>query len=142
MSLKAKIANKPKMDKKGYVSAKIQNIEKIEKEDSQFNLEQFEFTFEVEGSTKPIKMKSWTSTKISGQKWENGSGLDYTKLSILVMQLGLISKAELIKLDDEGKDPNLDLGKLIGKKVKFKLIKNLKKSRLSSPDLKTIEFVS
>ncbi len=143
MSLRTKLANKPIVDENGYASGVLENIIFLDESENDYNYEQFQFCFKVEGTKKPLTINLWTSTKISGEKWENGSGVDYTKLSKIVMKLGLITEEELIKAYQSGKDPEINLETLIGTKVKFKLVKPLKsdkKKRLSKIDLNTIEL--
>lgn len=141
MSLKTKLANKPVLDKNGYASGVLESITFIDASDNEFDHEQFQFSFKVKGTRKEMTMNLWTSTTISGQKYDNGVDIHYSKLSQIVLKLGLICEKDLIEAYESGNDPEVDLDSLIGVKVKFKLGKAVKKGGLSQIDLSSITLV-
>lgn len=141
MGLQVKTANQIKVDDKGYATGTIADITFIDAEDNEFEQEQFQFDFLVEGTIKPATMKVWTRTKINGQKFVNGSTKEYSKLTVLCLQLGLCTEKELIDGYEQGKNLDIDLDKLRGKAVKFKLLKPAKMRNLSQIDIKSLELV-
>ena len=140
MSLKTKLANKPIVDKDGYANALLESITVIDASENEFDREQFQFSFKVKGTRKEMTMNLWTGTTISGQKYDNGVEVEYSKLSKIVLKLGLIGERELIEAYQTGDDPEVDLDSLIGVKVKFKLGKAIKKGGLSQIDLNSIQL--
>jgi len=141
MSLKTKLANKPIVDKDGFASGVLKNITFIDASDTEFDREQFQFSFKVEGTRKATTINLWTGTTISGEKYDNGTSIDYSKLSKIVLKLGLITEKELIEAYQTGDDPEVDLESSIGANVKFKLAKSVKKRGLSQIDLDTLTLV-
>ena len=141
MSLKTKLANKPIVDKDGYANAVLESITFIDASETEFDREQFQFSFKVKGTRKEMTMNLWTGTTISGQKYDNSIDIDYNKLSKIVIKLGLITEKELICAYQTGNDPEVDLNNLVGKNVLFKLSKAVKKGGLSQIDLNSIELV-
>lgn len=141
MSLKTKLANKPIVDKDGYANAVLESITFIDASETEFDREQFQFSFKVKGTRKEMTINLWTGTSISGEKYDNGTSIDYSKLSKIVMQLNLISEKKLIDAYQTGNDPEVNLESLIGASVRFKLAKSLKKSGLSQIDLDSIKLV-
>jgi len=142
MSLKTKLANKPILDKDGFAQGILDRITFIDASDTEFDREQFQFSFKVKGTRKETTINLWTGTIISGQKYDNGFGAEYSKLSKIVLKLGLINENDLIDAYETGSDPELDLETLIGVKVKFKLAKTTKRGGLSQIDLSSIELLS
>ncbi len=142
MSLKTKLANKPIVDKEGYTSGVLKSITFIDASENEFDREQFQFSFKVKGTRKEMTINLWTGTTISGEKYDNGVDIDYSKLSKIVLRLKLISEKELIEAYQTGNDPEVDLNSLIGAAVKFKLAKAVKKGGLSQIDLSSLELVN
>lgn len=140
MTLRTKLANKPILDKEGYATGTLESITLIDASESDFDRSQFQFSFKVKGTRKDITLNLWSGTTISGEKYDNGSSIDYNKLSKIVMKLGLISEKDLIEAYQGGKDPELDLDSLIGVAVRLKLNKSAKKGKLSQIDLNSIEL--
>ncbi|AFZ38406.1 hypothetical protein Sta7437_4986 (plasmid) [Stanieria cyanosphaera PCC 7437] len=140
MGLQVKTANQVKVNN-DYAIGIIANISFIDAEDNEFEQEQFQFDFLVEGTVKPVNIKLWTGTKISGQKYSNNSGCEYCKLTVLCLQLGLCTEAEVIEAYEQGKNLNIDLDVLKNKTVKFKLLKSAKKRNLSQIDIKSLELI-
>ena len=142
MSLKTKLANKPIVDKDGFAQAVLESVTFIDADETEFDREQFQFSFKVKGTRKEMAMNLWTGTTISGEKYNNGVDIDYTKLSKIVMKLGLITEKKLIAAYETGDDPEVDLESLIGTSVKFKLTKAVKKGGLSQIDLNSLELIN
>ena len=141
--MKLKTSNKAKIDSNGYVIATIESIEHVDASSSDYEREQYNFTFKVKGTKKAIYMQLWTGATISTQKYYIKSESDYSALSKLVMNLGLISNEELTAAEDAGEDVNINLlDELIGKSVRFKLIKPSKRAKFERPDLETIELIN
>lgn len=141
MSLKVRTANQIKLDSLGYATGTIADITFLDADENEYEQEQFLFDFLVEGTKKPVNMKVWTRTNASGQKYQNGSKTEYSKLTILCLQLGLFSESELTEAYQNGLDLDADLDKLKGKSVRFRLLKQAKSRNLSQVDLKTIELI-
>ena len=135
--MKLKTGNKAKIDSNGYVIASIESIEHVDASSSDYEREQYNFTFKVKGTKKSIYMQLWTGATISTQKYYIKSESDYSALSKVVMNLGLISNEEA----GEDVDINL-LDELVGKSVRFKLIKRSKRAKFDHPDLDTIELIN
>lgn len=139
MPLKAKIANKAVIDKSGYVEGVIVGIEEIdEREEKQGRktvrfAEQFRFDIESKGTSKPITYQIWTGQNINSEKFDG----EYNKLTRLSLRLGLLKTSDL----KEGKEPEIDLESLIGKKVKFKLEDSIKRVGLKIPNIDTFTIV-
>lgn len=123
MGLKVKTANCIKIDDSGYAAGIIAYVTFLDGDENEYEQEQFLFDFLVEGTKKSVNMKVWTRTKVSGQKYQNGSKTEYNKLTVLCLRLGLFSESELVKAYENGQDLDVDLDKLKGKSVKFKLLK-------------------
>lgn len=142
MALKAKVANKPIIDDKGYTVGVIKNILEIEERtEKQGRKEvryapQFEFIVISEGSLKPLTLRFWTGQTLNNEKF--GDKKDYNRLTRLSLQLGLIETSDLDKLK-EVETP--DFEKLVGIEVKFKLEKSQKAQGLSVIDISSIELV-
>ena len=141
MGLQVKTANQIKVNLYGYATGTIANVSFIDAEDNEFQQEQFQFDFLLAGTIKPVTMKLWTRTKVSGQQYQNGTKSEYSKLTVLCLQLGLFTEQKLAEAYEKGKDIDIDLGELINRKVKFKLLKPAKKRNLSQVDIKSIELV-
>jgi len=141
MSLKTKLANKPIVDKDGFASGVLKSITFIDASETEFDREQFQFSFKVEGTRKETTINLWTGTTISGEKYDNGTSIDYNKLSKIVLKLGLIGEKELIEAYQTGDDPEVDLESLIGANIKFKLSKSVKKRGLSQIDLDSLTLI-
>lgn len=141
MSLKTKLANKPIVDKDGYANAVLETITFIDASETEFDREQFQFSFKVKGTRKEMTINLWTGTSISGEKYDNCVSFDYSKLSKIVMQLELISEKKLISAYETGEDPEVNLENLIGASVRFKLTKAVKKGGLSQIDLDSISLI-
>ena len=142
MRLTPTVSNKAVIDCNGNVTAVIENIEFIDRTDSEYEREQYKWIIKVEGTKKPIYMTIWTGTKISTQKYYIGAELDHSSLSKIVMNLGLISEKDLTDVEDLGEDVDINLNELIGKSVRFKLIKRSKRAKFERPDLDTIELIN
>lgn len=140
--MKLKTSNKAKIDSNGYVIATIESIEHVDASSSDYEREQYNFSFKVKGTKKPIYMQLWTGTTISTQKYYIKSESDYSALSKLVMNLGLISEKDLTDVEDLGEDVDINLNELVGKSVRFKLIKRSKRVKFDRPDLDTIELIN
>ncbi|MGF1488294.1 MAG: hypothetical protein ACFBSE_14505 [Prochloraceae cyanobacterium] len=79
MSLKTKLANKPIVDQDGFAQAILDSITFIDASDTEFDREQFQFSFKVEGTRKETTINLWTGTTISGEKYDNGTSIYYTE---------------------------------------------------------------
>ncbi|WP_013335129.1 hypothetical protein [Gloeothece verrucosa] len=139
MALKPKMANSVKVDDHGYALATLTDITFLDSDESEYEREQFLFDFLAEGTKKPINLKLWTGTIINAERYENGKNKDYSKLTRLCLQLGLINEPDLKQAYRDGKDIDLDLDSLKGLKVRFKLLKQAKTRNLSQIDLNTLE---
>lgn len=146
MALKARVANKPICDSKGYASGTIQAILEVEEREEKQGRKiikyasQFEFHIASEGSHKPIVYKFWTGQNLNSEKFKNEDldTLDYNRLTRLCLNLGLIKESELKSISDE-KLPDLET--LEGYKIRFKLIASKKNSSLQAVDVSSIELV-
>ena len=105
MFLKTKLANKPIIDKDGYTNAVLESVTFIDASETEFDREQFQFSFKVKGIRKEMTINLWTGTTISGEKYDNGVDIDYSKLSKILLKLGLISEKKLIEAYQTGDDP-------------------------------------
>lgn len=142
MALKPRMANSVKLDDSGYATATLADITFLDAEETEYEQEQFLFDFLAEGTKKPINLKIWTRTNINGEKYENGSTKDYSKLTRLCLQLGLFSESELSQAYQQGTEIDADLDKLKGQKVRFKLLKRAKSRNLSQIDINTLEPIA
>jgi len=146
MPLKAKVANKPAIDSKGYATGIIQSILDIEEREEKQGRKtiryaaQFEFHVLSEGSHKPIVYKFWVGQNINQDKFksEDSDNQDYNRLTRLSLNLGLIKESELKNLSA---DKLPDLEQLEGSKIRFKLTPSKKNSSLQTIDLASIELV-
>lgn len=141
MALKPRMANSVKVDDQGWAIATLSDITYLDADESEYEQEQFLFDFLAEGTKKPINLKIWTKTNINAQKYENGTTKDYTKLTRLCLQLKLFSESELLEAYKKGQEVDVDLDKLKGLKVRFKLLKQAKNRNLSQIDLNTLESI-
>lgn len=144
MALKAKIANKIETDAQGYVEGVIISVLECEEKTEVIKgkevtyAEQFEFQIESTGSIKPIIYRVWTSQKVNNEKFEIEDGLsDYNKLTRLLIQVGMIDEKALETLNII----DVDVEKLEGTKIKFKLEKSKKTRGLSIPNIRSIKLV-
>lgn len=144
MALKAKVANKPVIDSKGYVSGIIKNILDIpEREEKQGKktikyAAQFEFVVTSKGSHKPIIFHFWVGQNLNSDKFQNGNKEDYNRLTRLVINLGLILESDLADIQDN-KLPDLEA--LEGKEIRFKLEPSKNNQSLLIPDISSIQLV-
>ncbi|MFM6153656.1 MAG: hypothetical protein ACKPE3_11755 [Sphaerospermopsis kisseleviana] len=146
MALKAKIANKPKLDDKGYCTGVIESILDIEEREEKQGKKtikfaaQFEFIIISDGSHKPITYRFWTGQNINSEKFKNEETdtKDYNRLTRVCLQLGLIKESDLSAIKD---DKLPDLEQLEGIKIKFKLEPSRKNQALQVPDISSLEIV-
>ena len=144
MPLKAKIANKPITDSKGYVSGIIENILDIpEREEKQGKktikyAAQFEFVIKSDGSHKPITFHFWVGQNLNSDKFLVEDKEDFNRLTRLCLNLGLILESDLPEI----KDSELpDLESLEGRQIRFKLEASKTNKSLLIPDISSIELV-
>lgn len=141
MPLKPRMANAPKTDEQGFVVAELADITFFDADESEYDQQQYLFDFLAEGKRNTVNMKLWTGITINPHKYENGSSKEYSKLTKLMLNLGLVTEQELQQAFNTGKDIEIDLEALKGKQVKFKLKKNPKRMGLATIDLDTIQHV-
>lgn len=139
MALKARMANKLKIDDDGYVTGIITDIQFIDSNESEYEREQFCFFVECDGTKKSIVLRHWTGTVINGDKVSNNN--DYNKLTRFLLQLKVISETELEKAYKSGEDLMVDIESLKGTKIRFKPVKSAKLRGLSQLDPMTLEPV-
>ena len=139
MALKPRMANSVKIDDRGYAMATLVDITFLDANETEYDREQFQFNFLVEGTKKPVNQNVWTGTSINGEKYENGTTKDYSKLTCMCLQLGLFSESELLEAYNQGNELDVDLDQLKGQKVRFKLLKQVRNRNLSQIDIKTLE---
>lgn len=139
MALKVKSANRPIYDAEGFIVASLESVLMLDAEDSEFDSEQFLFNFVAEGLRKSINFKLWTGTKINPDKYSTEDSKDkkYNKLTQLCLNLNVLNTSDLEALA-EGKELDIDLEKLEGMQVKFKLNK-AKGFNLGNIDLFSIQ---
>jgi len=145
MALKAKIANKIETDSQGYVEGTIiavlpcdERTEIVKSKEITY-AEQFEFQIQSPGSLKPIIYRIWTGQKVNSEKFVHDEKLtDYNKLTRLLIQLQMIDE----KLLNDLSAIDVDVEKLEGTKIKFKLEKSKTKKGLDIPNLRSIKLVN
>ncbi len=143
MPLKPALANTVKPDSAGYVMGELSSITELDSSESEYDSEQYLFDFIVQGTIKPVVFKLWTGVKLNSEKsdFSRSKDGDYNRLTRLCLSLGLITPQDLKSLDD---DKLTAIGEaldgLVGKKIKFKLIRNLKKNGLGQIDLDSIKL--
>lgn len=140
MPLQVRMANAIKIDDQGWASATIEDITYLSAEENEYG-PQYRFDFFADGTKRTINLKIWSGTSISAQKYENGPNEDYSKLTRICLQLGLFTESQLKKFHEQGQEPDCDLEDLIGKKVRFKLLKKVKTGKLSQIDINTLKLV-
>ena len=142
MAFNPKVANTLKLDADGYGYGELTDIIALEASDSDYDREQYEFSFTVNASKKPLTIKLWTGVTLSAQKFSSdGKKGDYNKLTRLLLNLEAITKEQLVDAHSEGKDIPISLNSLVGTKVKFKPLKTAKTKGLSQIDLSTLEVL-
>ena len=140
MALKPRLANAIKIDDQGWATATIADITCLDAEENEYG-PQYQFDFLADGTKRTINLKIWSGTSISAQKYENGTNKDYSKLTRICLQLELFTESQLKKFHEQGQEPDCDLENLIDRKVRFKLLKQVKKGKLSQVDISTLELV-
>jgi hypothetical protein len=146
MALKAKIANKPLLDNKGYCTGVIDSVLDIEDREEKQGRKtvkyaaQFEFIISSEGSHKPITYRFWTGQNLNSEKFKNEEtdSYDFNRLTRVCLQLELIKESDLASIND---DKLPDLEQIEGIKIKFKLEPSRKNRVLQVPDISTLEVV-
>ena len=136
-----------KTDAEGYATGELIQIEQIESELNGEIQEQIEWIWAVESTKGTSKMYLWTRPNINPNKYINRPDQtqpEYSLLTQLLLNVGLLTEDELEKLKDEPEyieELDIDLETLQGQQFRFKLIPG-KLGKPSKPDVKTIELLS
>ena len=147
MALKAKVANKVQTTVNGLVEGTITRVleidehTEIEKGKEVKYKEQFEFQIEAEGSQKNVTYRIWTPQSFNNEKYENPNNktIDYNKLTRLILQLELISEADLKEDLESLKD--FDVEQCEGLKIQFELEPHKENKNFKVPKLTSIKPV-
>ena len=140
MAIDPRMANLLKLDNDGYAYGELTSVTLVD--DNDYNREQYEFSFIVNASKKPLTVKLWTGVTLSTQKFSRDDKKpDYNKLTRLLLNLEAITKEQLVEAHRAGKDIPITLDSLIGTKIKFKPLKTAKSKGLSQIDLSTLEVL-
>ena len=138
-SIKTRTANLPCLDDQDCCKGVIEDISYQEGQTvhSKGKIEKYADKIAVkiigEGTLKPIAFRCWLETTTSPLTDDKGK---YNLLTTFLLSLGELTEEQL-------SNPKLevDLGKLIGKKIKFKVVANRKKRGLHNILFETIQYL-